>query len=62
MSAQGEKMKEFEIYIEQISAVRAISFEKGDLDKYSVPEGYYVPKQGVSQGDREKLSNLNEIG
>lgn len=42
MSTQGEKMKEFEIYIEQISTVRAIHFEREDSDKYSVPAGYYA--------------------
>ena len=61
MNAQGEKMKEFEIYIEQISTVRAIHFEKEDSDKYSVPAGYYIPKQSASQNNREKLLNLNGI-
>jgi hypothetical protein len=61
MSAQGEKMKEFEIYIEQISTVRAIYFEKKDSDKYSIPAGYYIAKQSASQNNREKLLNLNGI-
>ncbi len=47
--------------IEQISIVKEIRFEKEDADKYSVPAGYYVPKQRASQSDREKLSNLNKI-
>jgi hypothetical protein len=62
MSTQGEKMKEFEIYIEQISTVRAIHFEREDSDKYSVPAGYYVPKQSAAQNNRKKLLNLNRIG
>jgi len=55
-------MKEFEIYIEQISTVRAIHFEREDSDKYSVPAGYYVPKQSAAQNNRKKLLNLNRIG
>ncbi|MFG6368353.1 MAG: hypothetical protein K1W16_07975 [Lachnospiraceae bacterium] len=50
-----------EIYIEQISTVRAIRFEEEDSDKYSVPAGYYISRQSASQNDKEKLSNLSKI-